>query len=245
MLERLTAETEGNPLALIELPRVLSAEQLAGRRPLPEPLPIGADLRSSFLERVAVLAPDSRAALLFVAAAGGGDSTAVSRAARSAGVDLRNLAPAEAAGFVRMGASGVEFRHPLVRSAIYAGAGLAERRAVHQALAEALEDEAHADRRAWHLAAATVGPDGDVADELERSAERAGRRGGHGAAMAALERAADLSLDDEDRARRLAAGADAAWRAGLPDRAVALLERAAPITRASPRFAPSWTSCTG
>src|SRR3954452_16457846 len=233
VLERLTAETEGNPLALIELPRALTAEQLAGRRPLPEPLPIGADLRSSFLERVAVLAPDSRAALLFVAAAGGGDSTALSHAARSAGADLRNLAPAEAAGFVRMCASGVEFRHPLVRSAIYAGAGLAERRAVHQALAEALDDEAHADRRAWHLAAATVGPDGDVADELERSAERAGRRGGHGAAMAALERAADLSLDDEDRARRLAAGADAAWQAGLPDRAVALLERATPIARES------------
>jgi DNA-binding CsgD family transcriptional regulator len=231
VLERLTAETEGNPLALIELPHVLSSEQLAGRGPLPEPLPIGPDLERSFLERVALLAPDSRAALLFVAAAGGGDSTAVARAARSAGVDLRMLAPAEAAGFVRMGASGVEFRHPLVRSAIYGGAGLAERRAVHRALAEALDDEAHADRRAWHLAAATVGPDGGVADELERSAERAGRRGGHGAAMAALERAADLSLDDEDRARRLAVGADAAWRAGLPERAVALLERATLIAR--------------
>jgi DNA-binding CsgD family transcriptional regulator len=229
VLARLTTETEGNPLALIELPRVLSVEQLAGREPLPEPLPIGADLERSFLERVALLAPDSRAALLFVAAAGGGDATAVSRAARSAGVDLRMLAPAEAAGFVRMGANGAEFRHPLVRAAIYGGASLAERRAVHGALAEALDDEAHADRRAWHLAAATVGPDGDVADELERSAERAGRRGGHGAAMAALERSADLSLDEDDCARRLAAGADAAWRAGLPERAVALLERATPI----------------
>src|SRR3954452_6886279 len=226
VLERLTAETEGNPLALTELPHVLSAEQLAGRGPLPEPLPIGADLKRSFLERVALLAPDSQAALLFVAAAGAGDSAAVSRAARSAGVDLRMLAPAEAAGFVRMGASGVEFRHPLVRSAIYGGAGQDERRAVHRALADALDDEAHADRRAWHLAAASVGPDGAVADELERSAERAGHRGGHGAAMAALERAAELSLDDEDRARRLAVGADAAWRAGLPERAVALLERA-------------------
>ena len=229
VMERLTAETEGNPLALTELPHVLSAEQLAGRGPLPEPLPIGADLKCSFLERVALLAPDSRAALLFVAAAGTGDSTAVSHAARSAGVDLRMLAPAEAAGFVRMGASGVEFRHPLVRSAIYGGAGQDERRAVHRALADALDDEAHADRRAWHLAAASVGPDGAVADELERSAERAGHRGGHGAAMAALERAAELSLDDEDRARRLAVGADAAWRAGLPERAVALLERATPI----------------
>src|SRR5215212_4275707 len=229
VLDRLTAETEGNPLALTELPQVLSAEQLAGRGPLPEPLPIGGDLKRSFLERVALLAPDSQAALLFVAAAGAGDSAAVSRAARSAGVDLRMLAPAEAAGFVRMGASGVEFRHPLVRSAIYGGAGQDERRAVHRALADALDDEAHADRRAWHLAAASVGPDGDVADELERSAERAGHRGGHGAAMAALERAAELSLDDDDRARRLAVGADAAWRAGLPERAVALLERATPI----------------
>src|SRR3954447_8126097 len=229
VMERLTAETEGNPLALTELPHVLSAEQLAGRGPLPEPLPIGADLKRSFLERVALLAPDSRAALLFVAAAGTGDSTAVSHAARSAGVELRMLAPAEAAGFVRMGASGVEFRHPLVRSAIYGGAGQDERRAVHRALADALGDEAHADRRAWHLAAASVGPDGGVADDLERSAERAGHRGGHGAAMAALERAAELSLDDEDRARRLAVGADAAWRAGLPERAVALLERATPI----------------
>src|SRR4051794_15381305 len=231
VLERLAAETEGNPLALIELPRVLSAAQLAGRGPLPEPLPIGADLERLFLERVALLAPDSRAALLFVAAAGTGDATAVSRAARSAGVDLAMLAPAEAAGFVRMEGDGVEFRHPLVRSAIYGGAGQAERRAVHRALAEALDDEAHADRRAWHLAAATVGPDGGVAAELEQSAERAGRRGGHGAAMAALERAADLSLDVEDRARRLAVGADAAWRAGPPERAGALLERASPITR--------------
>ena len=231
VLARLAAETEGNPLALIELPHVLSAEQLAGRRPLPEPLPIGADLKRSFLERVALLAPDSRAALLFVAAAGTGDAAAVSRAARSAGVDLAMLAPAEAAGFVRMDADGVEFRHPLVRSAIYGGAGQAERRAVHRALADALDDEAHADRRAWHLAAATVGPDGEVAAELERSAERAGRRGGHGAAMAALERAADLSLDDEDRARRLAVGADAAWHAGMPERAVVLLGRASPITR--------------
>jgi len=233
VLARLTTETEGNPLALSELSRVLSAEQLGGALPLPEPLPIGADLEQTFVERVAMLAPDSRAALLFVAAAAGGDSAAVARAARSAGVDLRQLAPAETAGFVRMGAGGVEFRHPLVRSAIYGRASLAERRAVHGGLADALDDEAHADRRAWHLAAATVGPDGEVADALEQSAERAGRRGGHGAAMAALERAADLSLDDEDRARRLAVGADAAWRAGLPERAVALLERASPLARDS------------
>jgi DNA-binding CsgD family transcriptional regulator len=233
VLARLTAETEGNPLALSELSRVLSAEQLGGALPLPEPLPIGADLEQTFVERVAMLAPDSRAALLFVAAAAGGDSAAVARAARSAGVDLSHLAPAETAGFVRMGAGGVEFHHPLVRSAIYGRASLAERRAVHRALADALDDEAHADRRAWHLAAATVGPDGEVADALEQSAERAGRRGGHGAAMAALERAADLSPDDEDRARRLAVGADAAWRAGLPERAVALLERASPLARDS------------
>ena len=158
VLARLTAETEGNPLALIELPRVLSAEQLAGREPLPEPLPIGADLERSFLERVALLAPDSRAALLFVAAAGGGDATAVSRAARSAGVDLRMLAPAEAAGFVRMGANGARVPSSaralgdLRRSWPGRAAGGA------WALAEALDDEAHADRRAWHLAAATVGP---------------------------------------------------------------------------------------
>ena len=89
------------------------------------------------------------------------------------------------------------------------------------------------------------GPTASVADELERSAERAGRRGGHGAAMAALERAADLSVDDEDRARRLAVGADAAWRAGLPERAVALLERASPDRAGRLTSAPSWTTCTG
>jgi DNA-binding CsgD family transcriptional regulator len=229
VLERLVEESEGNPLALIELSRVLSMEQLAGREALPVPLPIGADLEHSFLERVALLAPHSRSALLLVAADGTGDPTVLSRAARATEVDLDLLAPAEAAGFVRMSPSGVEFRHPLVRSAIYGGASPAERRAAHRALAGVLDEEADADRRAWHLAAATVGPDREVADELERSAERAGRRGGHGAAMEALERAADLSVDEEDRARRLAAGADAAWRASLPERAIVLLERASRV----------------
>jgi DNA-binding CsgD family transcriptional regulator len=148
-------------------------------------------------------------------------------AARSIGIGAIALDSAEAAGLLQLSPSGLDFRHPLVRSAVYHGAPFSERRAAHRALANAFVGEQHADRRAWHRAAAVTAPDDDVADELERSSERARRRSGYAAAAAALERAAELTADDEDRARRLAAAAEDAWNAGSAGRARALVERAA------------------
>ena len=158
-----------------------------------------------------------------------GDPAVVLRAGARLGVEPAALDQAEAAGLVRAGDGRLQFRHPLVRSAAYQTATLAARQAAHRALAGVLTGEDSADQRAWHLAAATVGPDEQAAAELERSADRARRRGGHAAAAAALERAAGLSGDDDERGRRLAAAATAAWLAGQAGRAAALLERAGPL----------------
>ena len=158
-----------------------------------------------------------------------GDPAVVLHAGGRLGVEPAARDQAEAAGLVDTGDGRLQFRHPLVRSAAYQTATLAARQAAHRALAGVLAGEDSADQRAWHLAAATVGPDEQVAAELERSADRARRRGGHAAAAAALERAAGLSGDDNERGRRLAAAANAAWLAGLADRAAALLERAGPL----------------
>jgi hypothetical protein len=136
---------------------------------------------------------------------------------------------AEAQGLVDVGRDRIEFRHPLMRSAVYRGAGFAEREQSHRALAAVLADPGEADRRAWHRAAATAGTDDEVAAELERTADRARLRGGHGAASAALERAAELTADPGGQGRRLVAAARGAWHAGQPGRARALLDRARPL----------------
>ena len=158
------------------------------------------------------------------------------------GLDDEGLAKAEAAGLVRVTAQRVDFRHPLVRSAAYRGAGFAERERAHRALADVLTGASDADRRAWHRAAATVGTDDDVAAELEQTANRARQRGGHGSASAALTRAAELSSADEERGRRLVAAAVEASMAGRSDHAVALAERAAPGQQ---RAARPRGDCTG
>jgi len=164
--------------------------------------------------------------LLLAAADDTGEAATAWRAARSLGLDTGALGPAEAGRLVRVAGGRVEFRHPLVRSAIYRAATFAERRAAHLALAGALDEVGQADRRAWHRAAAAIAPDDVVAGELERSAGRALARGGHAAAAAALERAAELTGQDPARARRLAAGAEAAWLAGRPRWALELAGRA-------------------
>src|SRR4051794_20341777 len=227
MRERLIERTGGNPLALLELTDTLTPNQLAGRELLPEPPPIGVALEQAFLERVRRLPAQTQTLLLLAAADDTGDADTILRAGRAYGATAEALDPAEAAGLLRAGTGGLEFRHPLVRSAVYQGAAFSERRAAHQALADAFEREEDTDRRAWHLAAAATGPSDKVATELELSSERARRRGGYAAAAAALERAAELTEGEEERARRLASAAESAARAGDTTRAAALVDRAA------------------
>src|SRR5215211_7380012 len=191
--------------------------------------PLPSRLRRTFGERVGGLPTETRALLVVAAAETSGDPAVVLRAGARLGVDAAALDAAEAAGLVHTGEGRLQFRHPLVRSAAYSTATLAGRQAAHRALAEVLAGEDAADQRAWHLAAATVGPDEAVAAELERSAHRARRRGGHAAAAAALERAAELTGDDPERGHRLVEAVGAAWLAGQADRAVALADRAQPL----------------
>jgi hypothetical protein len=169
----LVASTAGNPLGLLELPASLSAAQLAGREPLPGRLPVGSEV---FGDRVRRQPAATQTLLLVAAAEDSGDLGVVLRAAQVLGIGPDALDDAESAGLVRVDDGVVSFRHPLVRSAVYEGATSSRRRAVRQALASVLDGDADADRRSWHLAAAATGPDEAVAGDLERSAERAGRR---------------------------------------------------------------------
>jgi DNA-binding NarL/FixJ family response regulator len=226
---QLVAQSAGNALALIELPSALTDAQLSGAEPLPETLPLTRDVERVYLERVRRLSPSAQQLLLLVAADDRGRLAPVLRAAETLGIEDDALTAGESAGLVSVTGTRVEVRHPLVRSAVYQGSSSGERRAAHLALAGALTDEQEADQRAWHLAAAAVGPDAIVADELERTADRARLRGGHAAAATALERAAGVSADTESTARRLVAAANEAWRAGQTERATALLQRAAPL----------------
>jgi DNA-binding CsgD family transcriptional regulator len=216
--DSLLAAAAGNPLALIELPGTLSPAQLAGTEPLPEPLPLAGELDRVFAARVSQLDPGQRTLALLSACSG--RLPAIKAAAAALGVGADGLDRLH--GLVRITDSAVVFTHPLIRSAAYYQASPAERRAAHAALA----DREEADRRAWHLARAASGPDERAAAELERSAARTLRRSGYGAAAAALERAAELSPADADRARRLAAAADAAWHGADTARVRALLEAA-------------------
>src|SRR4051794_5709373 len=221
--------TGGNPLALIELPAALTPAQLAGHQPLPEPLPVGIGIERLFAGLASRLAEAARLLLTLTAADDTGRVDVIGRAAHALGLDLSALAEAEAAGLVRVTAGRVEFRHPLVRSAVYQQAPFVTRQAAHRALAAALDDVEDLDRRAWHLAAATVGPDEHVAVALEESAARARSRSGFAAAAAALHPAAALTVGAPDRGRRRLASAEAGWTAGRPALAAALLDEAEPL----------------
>ncbi|MFC5748364.1 ATP-binding protein [Actinomadura rugatobispora] len=234
--ERLLDEAGGNPLALIELAAVLAAEEAAGRTDAAGrvgPLRVGGRVQEAFRLQLKEMPPATRLLLLVVAADGTADLGVVLRAASVLGLAAADLGPAEEARLVVLGASGeeVRFRHPLIRAVTYQDAAHHQRIAVHDALAATLTGPAHADRRAWHLAAAAAGPDEAVAAELERAARRAGQRGGSAAVAAAYERAARLSVDREGRARRIASAARAAYDAGQPDRATRLAAEAASLTR--------------
>ena len=223
--ERIIAETRGNPLALLELPRGLSPAELAGGFALPDARPLADRIERSFLRRVASLPPHSQRLLLTAAAEPVGDVTLLWRAAERLEVGPDAVAPAEAAGLIELGAR-VRFRHPLVRSAIYRAAAPPERWEVHRALAEATDPEEDPDRRAWHRAHSVAGLDEVVAGELERSADRARSRGGVAAMAAFLERAAELTPDPARRGARALAAAQAKLEAGAPEAAHALLATA-------------------
>ncbi len=220
--DRILAETRGNPLALLELPRGLSVQQLAGgfglldapRQALPT------RLEESFQDRVAAIPAAARRLLLVAAAEPVGDPLLVWRAAERLGIEV---AAADGTDGLLTIEESVRFRHPLVRSAVYRSAPVDQRRRVHLALAEATDRDVDPDRRAWHLAAAAPAPDEAVAGELERSAGRAQARGGIAAAAAFLQRAVGLTADPGRRTERALAAAAVSFQAGELDTAQRLL----------------------
>ena len=220
--ERLLAETRGNPLALLELPRGLTPAELAGGFALPDAPALSGRIEQSFRRRLEALPPATQRLLLVAAAEPVGDPVLVWRAAKRLGIGVSASEAAESDGLLKIGAR-VSFRHPLVRSAVYRAASQDERRAVHRALGEATDPAFDPDRRAWHLAQAATGPDENVASELERSAGRAQSRGGLAAAAAFLERAAALTPEAARRAERALAAAQAKYDAGALDAALGLV----------------------
>jgi DNA-binding CsgD family transcriptional regulator len=222
--DRTIAESRGNPLALLELPRGLTPAELAGGIGLAVGQPVSGRLEQNFLRRVETLSDEARFLLLLAAAEPTGDPLLLLRACELLGIGIAAI-DAETDGLLEI-RERVTFRHPLVRSAIYRSAPVQERRKVHSALAAATDRTLDPDRLAWHLAAAAHRPDEDVAVQLERSARRAQARGGLSAAAAFLQRAANLTPDPSARARRALAAAQAEVQAGAFDTALALLASA-------------------
>jgi DNA-binding CsgD family transcriptional regulator len=222
--EQLFLATAGNPLALVEL--ASEAPERAADL-LGVGLTTETGIERAFLGRSDALPRETRRALVVAAAVASGEMGTIQRASERLGIDPRALEEAERMRLVVVSDARLEFRHPLVRSAFYHAAAPPERRAVHRAIAETYIAERDLDSRAYHLAAATFGPDESVAAALEQAAIRAAARGGHAAAASALERAARLTPDEEDRpAQHLVAAADAAWAAGDTGRTMRLVDEA-------------------
>ena len=209
----------------MELPRGVTPAELAGGFALPDAMPLSGRIEESFRRRLEVLPDDTRRLLQLAAAEPVGDPVLMWRAAERLGIAPEGATQAAEAGLVDFGAR-VRFRHPLVRSAAYRSASLQERQEVHRALAEATDPELDPDRRAWHWAQASPGPDEDVAAELERSAGRAQARGGLAAAAAFLQRSVALTVDPARRAERALAAAQASLQAGSFDAALGLVATA-------------------
>jgi hypothetical protein len=220
--DQIVTEARGNPLALLELPRGVTPAELAGGFGLPGAVPLSGRIEESFRRRLDALPAETRRLLQLAAADPVGDPVLLWRAAERLAIETEAATPAVEANFLEFGAR-VWFRHPLVRSVAYRSASLQERQEVHGALAEVTDPEIDPDRRAWHRAHATPGPDEDVASELERSAGRAQGRGGLAAAAAFYERAAMLTPEPDRRAQRLLAAARAKRDAGALDAALGLL----------------------
>ncbi|WP_134656109.1 LuxR family transcriptional regulator [Streptomyces sp. H23] len=224
--DRIVAETRGNPLALVELPRGLTLLEMAGGFGVPDTRPLSSQIEAGFLRRIESLSAQTQQFLLIAATEPVGDVSLLRSAAERLGIDVdRATTEAEASGLMTLG-TWVRFRHPLVRSAAYRAAGFEERRRVHAALAESIDATLYPERRVWHLASAATGPDENVAAELEGSAGRAHARGGVAAAAAFLDRATALTPDPVRRGTRALAAARAKYQAGAFDTARELVDAA-------------------
>ena len=237
--EQVLAQAVGNPMALIELSKMIAADPAAGRRWAAEPLPLTDRLTAIMAAQSAALPPATQAALLLAAVADSPDLTATG----VPGLTAAALRPAETAGLIRVGRSGPQFTHPLVRSAVYHAVPFAERAAAHLKIADTLRGQP--DRYAWHLAAAALKPDERVAALLEETAAQAQRRGGGAAAARALERAAELSPGQPDQARRLLAAGELARPTGQADWVQELAARVLTLTtdpelRITARYLSGW-----
>jgi DNA-binding CsgD family transcriptional regulator len=225
VLDRIVAETSGNPLALMEWSRGLPPAELAGGFVTPDAVAAPDAIEGDLRWRLEALPRDARRLLLVAAAESVGDPTHVWKAVAQLGLSRDAASAAAHTGLVEIGAR-VTFRHPLVRAAVYRSATPAELRAAHRALALAIDPEVDPDRRAWHLANSIAGPDEAVAIELERATARARERGGVAAAAAFLERAATLSADPAARPERALRAAEDKLQAGAPEAALGLLAMA-------------------
>jgi DNA-binding CsgD family transcriptional regulator len=224
--DRIVAETRGNPLALLELPRGLTLLEMAGGFGGLETRPLSSQIEAGFLRRIRALPTQTQQLLLMAAAEPVGDVSLLRHAAERLDIDVEAAATeAEAAGLMTLG-TWVRFRHPLVRSAAHRAVGFEERRRVHRALAESIDPTLYPERRVWHLASATTGPDEAVAAELEETAGRAHARGGVAAAAAFLHRATELTPDPVRRGTRALAAAWAKCQAGAFDTARELVDAA-------------------
>jgi DNA-binding CsgD family transcriptional regulator/tetratricopeptide (TPR) repeat protein len=219
---QIVTESHGNPLALLELPHTWNVADLAGGFGLPSSQPVAGRIEQSYVRRLQLLPSDTQLLVLAAAAEPLGDPVLLHRAVRMLGIDIVAAGPAQDGGLLELGGR-VEFAHPLVRSAAYRSAAADDRHRVHRALADATVAETDPDRRAWHRARATPGPDEEVAADLERSAGRAQARGGIAAAAAFLQRSAELTVDPARRAERALAAAEASLQAGAFDAALRLV----------------------
>ena len=198
----LVAVTRGNPLALREIPALLSEGQRQGVEALPDPFPVGPTIERAFGQRLRALDPASRACLAATAASDSGEIEAVLAVCTAIGLNASCLETIEKSGFVRIDGHVVRFQHPLARAVAYRQGPPAVLRAAHAAYASGTGGSANPERRAWHLGQAAVGPDESVAGALEEAGKRSASVSAHAAAAAAFERAAELSPTLDDRARR-------------------------------------------
>jgi DNA-binding CsgD family transcriptional regulator len=228
-IQSLVDASNGNPLALLELPRLLARHEMLGVGTLDQPLPIGETLLREYSASFEQLSDRCRQAVLIVAILDEPDIRSVELALDAAGFELSDLGDAEDLGLVAVAPSGMSFRHPLVRSAATYSVPPSWRRRAHAAVGSALQSGTTVNgklQRAWHLAAATVGSDENAAAQLEAAAEQVVSLSGNAAASAAYERAAQLSPAELDRHRRLVRAAELAFLAGSISKADDLLRSA-------------------